>query len=269
MLAEENEEIVNEESVNEELPEADIGALSEEETPQDNPVEERAYKMGWVPKESFKGDPAKWRPADEFVERGEMLIPILNKKIRTLEQRQKDKDESFTKYLGDMRTKLHSQKLDEHESRKRQAVEEGDTDAYNRLSNDPPKNELPEYKAPEAPDDPVFDDWVVENDWYKSDYDKYQEAEQFGRYLRNTRPELVGRDYLDEVSKHVREKFSNPNRDKASTVEGGTQKAKVVSGKLFNTLENEAKAAFNAFVRDGIFKNTVNDREAYAKDVLG
>ena len=83
----------------------------------------------------FKGDPSLWRPADEFVERGETLIPILNKKIRTLEKQQAEKDKSFATYLGDMRTKLHSQKLDEHESRKRQAVEDGDTDAYNRLSN--------------------------------------------------------------------------------------------------------------------------------------
>lgn len=255
-VIDEGEETVTEETV------------TEEETHQDNLVEERALKMGWVPEESFKGDPSRWRPAAEFVERGEMLIPILNKKIRTLEQRQKEKDESFTKYLNDVRGKLHSQKVDEHESRKRQAVEDGDTDAYNRLSNEPPKNDIPEYKPPEQPDDPVFDEWVSEHRWYETDYDKHQEAENYGRFLRNTQPDLVGRDYLDEVSKHVKEKFSNPNRDKPSTVEGGTQKAKVASGKLYNTLETEAKTAFNAFVRDGIFKNTAEDREAYAKDVL-
>jgi len=33
-------------------------------------VIDKATKMGWTEKSQFKGDPAKWRPADEFVERG-------------------------------------------------------------------------------------------------------------------------------------------------------------------------------------------------------
>ncbi len=93
------------------------------ENHQENPVEDRAYKMGWVPKDQFKGKPELWRPAEEFVERGETLIPFLNKKIRKLEKQQIEKDKSFSQYLGDMREKLHSQKVDDHEARKRQAVD--------------------------------------------------------------------------------------------------------------------------------------------------
>jgi len=239
----------------------------EEETHQENPDELKAAKMGWVPKEEFRGDPSKWRPAEEFLERGEKMIPILNAKIRNLEKRQSEKDKAFTAYLEEMRNKLHSQKVAEHEGRKQQAVEEGDTDTYNRLSNETPINDLPEYIPPAQDNDPVFDEWLDENTWYKNDYERYQEADNYGRFLKSTNPDLMGRDFLDEVSKHVRQKFSNPNRTKPSAVDGGTQKA---SGKsLYASLEAEAKATFSSFVREGIFKNTVEDREAYAKDVLG
>lgn len=232
-------------------------------------LEERAFKMGWVPKEDFKGNPDMWRPAADFVERGETMIPFLNRRIRGLEKQQIEKDKAFDKYLGDMREKLHSQKVDEHEARKRQAVEEGDTDAYNRLSSDAPKNDLPVYEPPKSTVDPAFDEWVAENPWYQSDFEKNQEAENYGRFLRSTKPDLEGRDFLDEVSKHVRRKYENPNRNRSSAVGGGTQKASGTAGKLFNSLEADAKAVFNSFVRDGIFKNTAEDREAYAKDVLG
>jgi hypothetical protein len=258
------EKEIDEEFVDEQ-DEQDEQETEEQET---NPVEERALKMGWVPKDVFRGDPANWRPAEEFVERGEMLIPILNKKIRNLEKQQNDKDKAFNTYLDDLRTKLHAQKVADHEAAKRQAVDEGDTDAYNRLSNEAPKNDLPEYKPPAPPSDPVFDDWVADNPWYQTDFERNQEAENYGRFLKNSKPELEGREFLDEISKHIRKKYSNPNRDKPSAVDGETQKAKLSSGKLYNKLEAEAKATFNSFVKQGIFKNTAEDREAYAKDVL-
>jgi len=264
-------EVAEEQDI-EQVEQAEQVEVGQEEGPQENPeesyIEQRAAKMGWVPKDEFRGDASRWRPADKFVERGDMMIPILHKKIRNLEKQQADKDKAFEGYLGDLRTKIHEDKVEAHETRKRQAVEEGDTEAYSRLSMDAPKNELPEYKAPAPTADPAFDDWIAENDWYQSDYEKNQEAENYGRFLRSTNPGLEGRDFLDEVSKHVRKKFENPNRQKASAVDGGTPKGKPPSGKLYERLPEEAKQQFNAFVRDGIFKNTAEHREAYAKDVV-
>src|ERR1035437_653917 len=42
-------------------------------------AEQEASLMGWMPKEQFKGDPAKWTSAEEFVDRGKHLMPILRK----------------------------------------------------------------------------------------------------------------------------------------------------------------------------------------------
>lgn len=231
--------------------------------------EQEAKRMGWVSKEDFRGDPDKHRSAKDFLDRGRNMIPILNKRIRDLQKREVQKDKSFTDYLNSMRDKLHAQRLDEHEDRKRQAVADGDSDTYDRLAKTEPKNELPEYKPPEQKADPVFDEWADENNWYNSDYERHQEAVNYGTFLNNTKPDLKGRDFLNEVSEHVRDKFSNPNRDRPSAVDSGTQKASIKSGKLFDSLDAEAKAVFNGFVRERIFKNNADDREAYAKDVLG
>ncbi|MFV2058128.1 MAG: hypothetical protein ACC707_16805, partial [Thiohalomonadales bacterium] len=73
-----------------------------ENSGEENQIEERAFKMGWVPKEDFKGNPDMWRPAADFVERGETMIPFLNRRIRGLEQQQADKVKEFNKDLGDM-----------------------------------------------------------------------------------------------------------------------------------------------------------------------
>ena len=131
-----------------------------------------------------------------------------------------------------------------------------------------PANDLPEYKAPAQQNDPAFDDWLTENDWYNTDFERNQEAENYGRFLRSSQPDLVGREYLDKVSSHIRQKFQNPNRQKASAVDGATPQGKAAAGKLYESLPAEAKAVFNGFVRDGIFKNTAEHRESYAKDVI-
>ena len=40
-------------------------------------IEAEASKMGWVPREKFRGDPEKWVDAETFLKRGEEVMPIL------------------------------------------------------------------------------------------------------------------------------------------------------------------------------------------------
>lgn len=46
--------------------------------------EKQAKAMGWVPQEQWKGDPEKWTDAQEYVERGEQVLPILRANNRRL-----------------------------------------------------------------------------------------------------------------------------------------------------------------------------------------
>lgn len=47
-------------------------------------IEDQARSMGWVPQEDWKGDPDKWTSAEEYVERGEQIIPIMRANNRAL-----------------------------------------------------------------------------------------------------------------------------------------------------------------------------------------
>jgi hypothetical protein len=64
-----------------ELPEGALPAEDEQQTPT---VEELALKAGWTPKDEFKGDPEKWRPADEFLLVGKEKISSIGKELKGL-----------------------------------------------------------------------------------------------------------------------------------------------------------------------------------------
>jgi hypothetical protein len=48
-------------------------------------VEQRARDWGWTPKEQWRGDPAGWLDAPDFVRRGEQVLPILQANYRKTE----------------------------------------------------------------------------------------------------------------------------------------------------------------------------------------
>ena len=43
----------------------------------------KAKDMGWAPKEQFRGDPDRWVDAEEFVRKGEEVLPIVRAQLRT------------------------------------------------------------------------------------------------------------------------------------------------------------------------------------------
>lgn len=45
-------------------------------------VEQRARNMGWSPKDQWQGHPDSWIDANEFVHRGEQMLPILRSNMR-------------------------------------------------------------------------------------------------------------------------------------------------------------------------------------------
>lgn len=71
----------------------------------DTAIEERARRIGWVPKDEFRGDPDKWSPAADFLERGERTLPILlerNRKIDDKLGRVETENKALKKQLDEM-----------------------------------------------------------------------------------------------------------------------------------------------------------------------
>ena len=47
-------------------------------------IEQEAKLQGWVPAEDFKGDQSKWVNAEDYVERGKQIMPILQNNNKRL-----------------------------------------------------------------------------------------------------------------------------------------------------------------------------------------
>lgn len=174
--------------------EADEHAAAEEQ----DKIEARARKLGWVPKDEFKGDAARWRPADEWLERGlgnNVILRDLNEKldrlsddqareIRELRRRQGESVDvirSLNKRFEDADLNGYNRAKRELESRMEKAVGEADVDGYKAAQADlkrledagPPKPAVPERQEPEDRrgngddrPDPAIVQWAEQNPWF-------------------------------------------------------------------------------------------------------
>lgn len=225
--------------------------------PQLTAAEQQAMEQGWVPQDEWEGDPEQWRPAKEFLDRGELFKKIEDQN-RTIKE--------FKRALDDL--KGHHAKTRETEyaraihalkAQKIAALEEGDAAAVVKLDDqiDLVKDEQSKLKqaAIEQPQEqlnPEFTNWVDKNKWYETSQPMRAYADALGRDLayKGMSPSEV----LKEVERQVRDefpqKFRNANRDKPGAVEGSTNKG--AKGGNDISLSDDERRVMQRFVRTGV-----------------
>ena len=234
-------------------------------TPQDEPneivltpIEQKAAEQGWVPKDQWQGDEESWRPAKEFLDRGELFKKIEDQN-RTIKE--------FKRALEDLkghhaktRETEYARALAELKSQKKAALEEGDADQVIKLDDqidlvkeEQLKMKQQEIRVPEAPQiDPEFTSWVSKNKWYETSEPMKAYADKIGRDLAysGASPSEVLREVERRVKAEFPHKFVNPNREKAAPVEGSVNKG----GKGVDSfqLTDEERRVMQRFVRTGV-----------------
>ena len=238
-------------------------------------MEQEALDLGWIPKERYKGNPESWRPAEEFVERGREILPIVKKnnekllsEVATLRAQIRDAGEAaaeFRKYHDDVAKRsyeravadLKAQKVEALENDKFAQVVEIDS-ALSKLELDAPK-ERPTPKGPDPAQDPTYLSWAAEHsEWLGKDKEKTAYATAMANYLRATGTDLKDRSFLDKVAEMVAEKFPEggdpevtpepkPTPKPRSKVEGGSSGTGRSGGKTFAALPQEAREACDRF----------------------
>lgn len=231
-------------------------------------VEARARELGWQPLDSFKGDPEKWVDAEEYVKRGEEMMPLLkatNRRLTsdlaetrtaltTLKEQLNASKEAIDalKEFNEERVKQEAEvRLAKLKADLVKAREDENVDEEVRIIKEIGKSE--EAPAPAKPNgspqpNPENDytrtqewkDWVEANPWWGVDVRKSAMATAFAQELRTKDPSLNGRALLDRISEEVEAFFSSssrpPNRVESGGAGGGRPR-----GKTYDDLPAAAK----------------------------
>jgi len=219
----------------------------------------KAEKMGWTPKDQFKGDPAKWRPADEFVERGENMLPLLRAQSKRQEREIAELKASMRE-LGEYHSKTaqreHERALQQLRQERADAIAKGDGVAFDKVDAqiaDLRTKVETQQKPQQQSEDPDFKDWLSRNRWGED-----PKLQKIGAAIAETMVEdgesARGMALLDlvtaEMKRRYPEKFENPRRNAAPSVEGGSGPRKG-GGKTFADMPAEARAACERMAKNG------------------
>lgn len=207
-------------------------------------IEEQARRLGWAPKDKFRGPESKWRDAPEYIEFVNSEFPVLRERVRTLSTRnaQYEQDNSHLRgQIGELNQTLQdfrifSDKRDERAYKKARAdiqremdaaVDRSDPTAYREAKGkledlDAEAREAAEEEArlraarqrenggqqrQQAPVDPEVQSWLGENAWFNQDPLLNVTAMTIHAMLKRDQPGLSLRENLDEVTRQVKEAY--------------------------------------------------------------
>lgn len=290
---------------------AAAAAYSEEQA---NPeMEKRARDMGWSPKSEWRGKDEDWRSAEEFVRRGEEVLPIVNaenKRLRAeLASLKSETDETIKRVQRMSETALKRQRVDlesRFETLKRQAVEQGDTKAYDAADKSQKAalksfdEEAAEQSAqPGKPDGTTLtksdketlQTWLGRNSWFNSSNMLRGAADDAHAEIMAQYPGMPLADRLEKVRERVAEmfpdKFGRSNGNGAAMVEGSQGRdsggGDAAGGALWSRVPSAAKQQADHFIKEERLydsaigadpskphtpKQLAQARELYAKEFL-
>lgn len=200
----------------EEVIEDDLPEVQEDDTP--DPVADLARELGWAPKEEFRGDPEKWRPADEFIREGRNIQRSMSDKLRGLEETQSRIARISEQLISDKvaeRDAYWQQQLDK-------AVDDGDHEAARKATAELRKASQPSQEASVPAESAA---WIARNEWFEKDplakALAVDTAERFKHLPVAQQLEMAER----AVKRDFPEHFKQPAKQPPATQTGATRKA--------------------------------------------
>ena len=233
-------------------------------------VEQEALAQGWVPKEEFQGEEHKWVDAGEFIRRGELFTKIEHQSRELKEVRKALM--GFKEHYTKVKETEYNNALRALKSEYKTANREGDFEKADKLEIEieTVEKEAAVIKqqvdvATEAQSiHPEFASWVGRNDWYQSQPHMKVYADTVGLQYASTDKDPVS--VLKKVEAAVRKefpnKFTNPNRERSSAVEGTQNRGTTRSSADSFELTEQEERVMNSFVKQGIMT-----KAEYIKDL--
>lgn len=235
---------------------------------------EEARTMGWRPKEEYKGAEDKWVDADEYVEKGRHVMPILlenNKRLQKDLLTRTKKIDTLEAQVEELRAAQAELMKNATEANKRDVVAARAT-LKQRLKDARDDNDIdaeldiqealkaldkePEPKAPVTPakkqtDDnqihPEVQEWMDENPWFSSsepeDKKRAKAYQRLAEDLRDDGNKKTGRAFMDDVDKAFT-KLNSKRDEGTDKFDSGSNRPQGSNGaKTYSALPAAAKQA--------------------------
>lgn len=263
---------------------SDVIDTSETEQPDNSAVEARARETGWVPKDEWRGDPEKWKPAEKYVEFAENNLGLTKKELASANAAIAKLQADMKALLSGMQTRErreYERGLAEAEARRDAAVAAGDVQAFRAAEKD--MRNLQKEAQADAPLEPAlspeFKAWQEQNAWYDDDLDMTDWADRMGpRVMKKAGWDgnsIPTKAHWDAVTAAIKgkfpEKFENPRRNVGSGTEGRTAGLSRPRGNGWDDLPPEVRQiAMSSSSLIGKGKAyAFQTREEYAKAYFG
>jgi hypothetical protein len=229
-------------------------------------IEVEARESGWVPKDEFHGDPAKWVDAGEFVRRAPLFqkLDLQNRELKELKRGL----EALKQHHAQVRETEYKRALSDLKTQKRDALIDGDPDKVIEIDDrlEAVKEAQRKFEVEQAQEaqrastaeviHPEFAAWTKRNPWYETSKPMKAFADALGLELRaqGMTPSEVLRQVEAKVKEEFPAKFRNPNREKAPVVEGTSKGGGKGGGRALNesSLTDDERRIMNTFVRTGV-----------------
>lgn len=233
--------------------------------------EVKASRLGWVPKEEYRGNPDNWRDADEFLRKGEEIQGYLKKDLDKVQQMltARDKEinelrstmEEFRKFHNETEARAYKRAIEDLKQLKAVAIEQGDGSKVVELDEqiaDLKEAQKKPQVAPVSSADQVnqeYLEWLPNNQWFVTKPELGRAATEYAEFLKFKDPTLAGKRLLDAVTAEIKDKypeaFENPARQNSQV--GTSSDNRPNSGKAkkrtYADLPADAKAACDKFVK--------------------
>lgn len=214
--------------------------------------EAEASKMGWRPKEQFRGDPERWVDAKTFVERGHEVLPIVKSELKKTREelaevrKAAQEWQEFNKAATERQVEEWKSKYQQAVRDKAEAVNKGDGEAM--VEAEARQKELeasrPQPKKEEAKPHPAFLAWREQNPWFDVDEEKTDIA--MGIAFRLRAKNIQGEEFFRKMDEELGKRAAPPTR--AGPQRGGRPSGESKGARSYENLKPEFRKACDRMV---------------------
>ncbi len=248
-----------------------IEQQEQQESPALSPIEEKAMQLGWRPKDQFEGDEEEFIDAKEFVRRQPLFdrIESQNKQIKNVTKALEALKVHYTR----VEEAAVQKAINQLKAQRKSALADGDGDTFELIDDEIKKAEQQLSQIEQVKNAPIVEETVVHpewqafqarNPWYTNTGYMRKFADEIGAELasKGIPPVEVLKQVEQAVRKEFPNKFVNPNKEQAPTVEQSRGSSKQTSKDNDSFLNEQERKIMNDLVRSGVLT-----KEKYIADL--